>query len=66
LDEIWRGCGAAETESMMWRTRLLFRKPAWTLVLRADARETMCADLLEEYREVRIPRLGQVRADFWC
>jgi hypothetical protein len=34
-------------------------------ILRADARETVCGDLLEEYHEARIPELGQVRANFW-
>jgi len=35
------------------------------LLLRPDARETVCGDLLEEYREARIPDLGQLRADLW-
>jgi hypothetical protein len=35
------------------------------LLLRADARETVCGDLLEEYREARIPKVGRLRADLW-
>jgi hypothetical protein len=31
------------------------------LVLRIDARESVCGDLLEEYRDARIPRLGRRR-----
>jgi len=31
----------------------------------ADARETVCGDLLEEYREARVPALGERRAGFW-
>jgi hypothetical protein len=35
------------------------------LVLPADARETVSGDLLEEYRDARIPGLGRRRADLW-
>jgi hypothetical protein len=35
------------------------------LLLRANARETVCGDLLEEYREARVPALGPLRADLW-
>lgn len=35
------------------------------LVLRVDARETVSGDLLEEYRDARIPKLGRRRADRW-
>lgn len=35
------------------------------LMLRVDARETVCGDLLEEYRESRVPALGERRADLW-
>jgi hypothetical protein len=35
------------------------------LLVRVDAREAVSGDLLEEYREARLPRLGRRRADFW-
>jgi len=35
------------------------------LVLPLDARETVSGDLLEEYREARIPVLGRFRANVW-
>jgi hypothetical protein len=35
------------------------------LLLPVHVRETMSGDLLEEYREARVPALGQWRADFW-
>src|SRR4051812_23285462 len=35
------------------------------LSLPVDARETVSGDLLEEYRDARIPALGQLRADLW-
>lgn len=35
------------------------------LLLPIDARETVSGDLLEEYREARIPALGQRRANLW-
>lgn len=35
------------------------------LLVRADARETVIGDLLEEYREARVPALGRRRADAW-
>src|SRR3954454_2407034 len=35
------------------------------LTLPVDARETVSGDLLEEYRDARIPALGQLRADVW-
>jgi len=35
------------------------------LLVRMDARETVCGDLLEEYREARVPALGRRRADLW-
>jgi hypothetical protein len=34
-------------------------------VLRADARETVSGDLLEEYRDARVPTIGRWRADLW-
>ena len=39
----------------------------WLLVrfLAARDRETVAGDLLEEYREERLPRYGRMRADFW-
>ena len=35
------------------------------MLLPVDARETVSGDLLEEYREGRIPALGQLRANLW-
>ena len=35
------------------------------LLLPADGRETVSGDLLEEYREARIPALGRLRANLW-
>jgi len=35
------------------------------LLLPVDARETVSGDLLEEYREARIPALGRLRANLW-
>jgi hypothetical protein len=35
------------------------------LVLPVDARETVSGDLLEEYRDARIPALGSLRANLW-
>src|SRR5262245_27037225 len=35
------------------------------LLLRTDARETVSGDLLEEYRDARLPTLGRLRADLW-
>jgi hypothetical protein len=35
------------------------------VLLPAEARETVSGDLLEEYRESRVPVLGKRRADFW-
>jgi len=35
------------------------------LLLPIDSRETVSGDLLEEYREARLPALGRLRADFW-
>jgi hypothetical protein len=35
------------------------------LILTAEARDTVSGDLIEEYREARIPRLGRWRADLW-
>jgi len=35
------------------------------LLLPAEARETVGGDLLEEYRESRVPALGERRADVW-
>jgi len=35
------------------------------LLVRVDAREAVCGDLLEEYREARVPALGRRRADLW-
>ena len=35
------------------------------LLLRVDAREAVCGDLLEEYREARVPALGERRASLW-
>jgi hypothetical protein len=34
-------------------------------LLPADARECVSGDLLEEYREARVPSAGQFRADLW-
>ncbi len=34
-------------------------------ILRADERETVSGDLLEEYRDARLPSLGSFRADLW-
>jgi len=34
-------------------------------LLKPGDRETISGDLLEEYREERLPRLGHARADFW-
>jgi hypothetical protein len=36
-----------------------------SLLLSPDARESVCGDLLEEYRESRAPVLGKRRADVW-
>lgn len=35
------------------------------LLLPLDARESVSGDLLEEYREARLPAFGRVRADLW-
>jgi hypothetical protein len=35
------------------------------LLLPADSRETVSGDLLEEYREARMPALGRLRANLW-
>jgi hypothetical protein len=35
------------------------------LLLAVDARETVSGDLLEEYREARLPALGRPRANLW-
>ena len=35
------------------------------LLLPASTHETVAGDLLEEYREARVPALGERRADFW-
>ena len=35
------------------------------VLLRPDVRESVCGDLLEEYREARLPALGRLRADLW-
>jgi hypothetical protein len=35
------------------------------LVLPVDTRDTVSGDLLEEYRDSRLPRLGGLRADLW-
>lgn len=34
-------------------------------LLRLDMRETVSGDLLEEYRESRVPAVGEFRADLW-
>ena len=34
-------------------------------LLPADARESVAGDLLEEYRESRVPAAGELRADLW-
>lgn len=34
-------------------------------ILRADERETVSGDLLEEYRDARLPSLGRFRAGLW-
>ena len=34
-------------------------------LLPADARECVSGDLLEEYRESRVPSAGELRADLW-
>jgi predicted DNA repair protein MutK len=44
--------------------------PAWLehtllLFLNVRNRETISGDLLEEYREEQLPRLGSIRANFW-
>ncbi|HEY1947504.1 MAG TPA: hypothetical protein VGG97_10890 [Bryobacteraceae bacterium] len=44
--------------------------PAWLertllLFLNARDRETISGDLLEEYREEQLPRLGSIRANYW-
>jgi hypothetical protein len=42
-----------------------FARAILNVILRVDAREAVCGDLLEEYREARIPALGGLRADLW-
>jgi predicted DNA repair protein MutK len=44
--------------------------PAWLertllLLLNARDRETISGDLLEEYREEQLPRVGSIRANYW-
>lgn len=44
--------------------------PEWlqrtlTAVLRARDRETIVGDLLEEFREEKLPRFGRTRANYW-
>src|SRR5438552_18938253 len=34
-------------------------------LLPLDMRETVSGDLLEEYRESRVPKVGEFRADLW-
>jgi predicted DNA repair protein MutK len=46
-------------EPLAWLERTLL------LFLNARDRETISGDLLEEYREEQLPRLGYVRANFW-
>ncbi len=46
------------------------KPPQWAesllvLLLKPGDRETISGDLLEEYREERLPRLGHARAYFW-
>ncbi|MGA8029656.1 MAG: permease prefix domain 2-containing transporter [Bryobacteraceae bacterium] len=56
---------AAESTGMMsespprWLQRLLL------LFLKGRDRETIFGDLLEEYREERLPRAGPLRANYW-
>ena len=42
-----------------------FAQGVLELLVRADAREAVGGDLLEEYREARVPALGEWRADLW-
>ncbi len=35
------------------------------VLVRADARDAVCGDLLEEYRDLRVPALGELRARLW-
>ncbi len=48
----------------------LRKPPQWAesllvLLLKPGDQETISGDLLEEYREERLPRLSHARADFW-
>jgi len=48
----------------MWNPPALAQE-LLSVLLPADARETVCGDVLEEYRESRVPALGERRADVW-
>ena len=43
----------------------MFPQALLGVLVRADTRDAVCGDLLEEYRESRIPALGKFRADVW-
>lgn len=51
--------GVSNQAPPRWLEMLLLRS------LTARDRETISGDLLEEYREVQLPRLGAVRANLW-
>jgi hypothetical protein len=53
-----KGC-AGDDRPPRWAEALLMR------LLKPNEREAISGDLLEEYREERLPAMGRVRAGFW-
>jgi hypothetical protein len=58
-----RLCEAAEAETMT--TPPAIAQALLALILPVHARETMAGELVDEYRENRIPKLGRWRANVW-
>ena len=60
---LFEGCGAKDKPDLrkppQWAESLL------VFLLKSRDREAIPGDLLEEYREDRLPLSGHVRADFW-
>src|SRR6185295_5715166 len=64
-DHLARPCPAAETENMIMPNPPVFPQALLGVLVRADARDAVCGDLLEEYRDARVPALGRFRAGLW-
>jgi hypothetical protein len=60
---LFEGCGAKDKPDL--RKPLQWAESLLIFLLKTRDRETIPGDLLEEYREDRLPMLGHVRADFW-